>query len=343
MVRAGRFVPMERLNALVDEFSKARVVVVGDLVIDEYIFGTTERISREAPVPVVREEKREIRLGGAGNVVANIRALGGKPRPVGIVGVDEMGRQLLDDLMASSGISIDGIAVDPSRFSTTKTRILAGGQNAVRQQMLRIDRVTGERVGPTVRRTLVDYIRRALEGADALVVSDYGEGVVEGEVFDEVLRIMKEGTIPVFVDSRYRIEHFRHADTLVPNEPELWGASKQDVSSEEGLEQAGRWLLQKTASRATAVKRGKRGMALFVEGEPTFKLKAYGLEEVADRTGAGDTVLAAYSLARSVGGDFRDAMTVANTCGGIKVTKSGTAVVTARELRQALEKMEQAK
>jgi rfaE bifunctional protein kinase chain/domain len=327
---------MNKLTQLVDKFSETRIAVVGDLVIDEYIFGSPERISREAPVLIIRENERDVRLGGAGNVVANIRALGGRPRPVGLIGADDIGERLMD-LMANRGINAEGIMVDPDRFTTTKTRVLGGGRNTVRQQMVRIDRQSDALVDQSIRTILVEHIRRALEGADALVVSDYAEGVVEAEVFDEVMRIIKDKKVPVFVDSRHRIEHFMGADTLVPSEPELFGASKLNVATEEGLEKAGRWLLQVSQCGEAMVKRGKKGVALFMPDRPTLKVPAYGPEEVADRTGAGDTVLAAYSLARSVGAEPADALRIANTAGGISVTKSGTAVVKAEELKRALE------
>jgi len=327
---------MNKLSQLVDRFTDSRIAVVGDLVIDEYIFGSPERVSREAPVLIIRENERDVRLGGAGNVVANIRALGGRPRPVGLIGADDIGERLMN-LMANRGINAEGIMVDPDRFTTTKTRVLGGGRNTVRQQMVRIDRQSDVQVDPSIRTILVEHIRRALEGADALVVSDYAEGVVEVEVFDEVMRIINDKTVPVFVDSRHRIEHFLGADTLVPSEEELFGASKLNVATEEGLEKAGRWLLQVSQCSAAMVKRGRKGVALFMPGQPTLKVPAYGPEEVADRTGAGDTVLAAYSLARSVGAEPADALRIANTAGGISVTKSGTAVVKAEELKRALE------
>jgi rfaE bifunctional protein kinase chain/domain len=328
--------PMNKLTELVDKFSDTRIAVLGDLVIDEYIFGSPERISREAPVLIIRENERDVRLGGAGNVVANIRALRGRPRPVGLIGADDIGERLMD-LMANLGINAEGVMVDPDRFTTTKTRVLGGGRNTVRQQMVRIDRQSDSQVDPSIRSILVEHLRRALEGADALVVSDYAEGVVEVELFDEVMRIIKEKKVPVFVDSRHRIEHFLGADTLVPSEPELFGASKLNVATEEGLEKAGRWLLQIAQCGAAMVKRGKKGVALFMPDQPTLKVPAYGPDEVADRTGAGDTVLAAYSLARSVGAEPADALRIANTAGGISVTKSGTAVVKAEELKRALE------
>ncbi|MBW1871470.1 MAG: sugar kinase [Deltaproteobacteria bacterium] len=330
---------MTDLAKLTKKFSDIKIVVLGDLVVDKYIYGTTRRISREAPVLIVREEGRDIRLGAAGNVVANIRALGGKPLPVGLVGADDTGNELLD-IMANRGISADGILIDPARFTTTKTRILAGGRNTVRQQMLRIDKLNKGKVDENIRLTLVEMLRRAVERASALVVSDYTEGVVTKEVFNEVVEITKAAKIPVFADARWGIERFKGVEALIPNEPELATSSGMDVNRAKGLENAGRWLLNESQARSVMVKRGNNGMALFMPDSETSMVPIYGSAEVADVTGAGDTVIASFSLARTAGAKPAEAMRIANTAGGIKVTKSGTAVVEVKELRRALRESE---
>ncbi len=326
---------MDGLARYVSAFAGESLAVLGDLVADEYIHGTTSRISREAPVLIVGEEAREIRPGGAANVVANIRAMGGAPRPVGLVGDDAAGGALLEKLHAL-GVICDGVMVDQQRFTTCKTRVLAGGRNTVRQQMLRIDRLNPGPVEPEIGRDLLERLRHALDGAAGLVVSDYGEGVVEGDLFEAVLATARAGEVPVFVDSRSRIEQFPGVDTLTPNVPEISAASGIDLLDEDGIENAGRWLLQATGVRAVLVKRGRNGMALFQPDQRTEFVAAHGSDEVADVTGAGDTVLAAWSLARAAGAVPVEAMVIANTAGGIKVTKAGTAVVEAEELSRAL-------
>ena len=311
------------------------LVVVGDVVADEYLHGVTERISREAPVLVVREERREIRPGGAANVAANLAALGAAPRLVGLLGRDEAGAGLREAL-ARRGVSPDLLADDPTRRTTAKTRVVAGGRNTVRQQMLRIDRLAHSPVAPEAQRALVRALRAGLEGAAALVVSDYAEGVVDGEVLAEVQRVTREGRLPVFVDSRLRVAEFHGVEALTPNEPELSQASGLEVGPAGSLERAGRWLLERTGARAALVKRGRNGMALFEPGRPTEQVAAFGGDEVADVTGAGDTVLAAFSLARVAGAPAPEAMRLANVAGGLKVRKAGTAVVEAAELGRAL-------
>jgi D-glycero-beta-D-manno-heptose-7-phosphate kinase len=317
------------------QFKGKRIAVLGDLVADLYITGTTSRISREAPVMIVKEEGREMRPGGGANVVNNLRALGGVPVPVGLLGDDAPGLELLQRFKGW-GISSAGILVDEDRFTTTKTRVLAGGQNTVRQQMLRIDRLCDAPPSREVQEELVARLRKAVEGAAALVVSDYGEGVLSELVLQEVLSLSERRLLPIFVDSRFRIHEFRGVEALTPNEPELSAAAGMDLCSEEALEKAGRRLIEKTNCQALLVKRGRNGMALFLRDRPVLKIQAYGLAEVADVTGAGDTVISAFALARAAGASFEESMHLSNLAGGIKVTKSGTAVVEAEELSRAV-------
>ncbi|HUU00317.1 MAG TPA: bifunctional ADP-heptose synthase [Myxococcota bacterium] len=335
--KASSFLSMNDLTEIISKFPDLRIVVLGDLVIDRYINGTTGRISREAPVLIVREESEDARLGGAGNVVANISAMGGHPLPVGLVGSDDAGSELTE-MLATRGIPGESVMVDPNRFTTEKTRVLAGGKNTVRQQMLRIDRVNDGPVTQAIRDMLVERLIRALGEADAVVISDYGEGVVEGSVLDEVLKVIQAGAIPVFADARRGIERFMGAEVLTPNEPELAMATGIDVHKSSGLEKAGRRLLADARARTVLVKRGNNGMALFVPDCETQTLPVFGTAEVADVTGAGDTVIAAFALARTAGAEPADAMRLANMAGGIKVTKSGTAVVKAGELVAALQR-----
>ena len=326
---------MGDLRELLEKFRGQPLVVLGDLVADEYVHGTTSRISREAPVLIVREDGREIRMGGAANVVANLRALGGLPRPVGLMGEDSAG-QALRQAISELEIPDSGIVSDPDRITTCKTRVLAGGRNTVRQQMLRLDRLNPNPVTSTVQDLLLERLRSSLGGAAGLVVSDYGEGVVEGVVRDEVLRIGASGELPVFVDSRFRIGEYPRVATLTPNEPELSAASGRKLAGLDSLEAAGRWLLESSGADSVLVKRGRNGMALFEAGENTTFVEAFGSAEVADVTGAGDTVLAAWALARAAGVQPVDAMRLANAAGGLQVTKAGTAVVSMAEMSAAL-------
>lgn len=316
----------EVLNAFVGK----KMLVIGDLVADEYVYGTTSRISREAPVLIVREDKRELRAGGAANVVANIKAMGAEPIPVGLVGQDSTGKRLLQ-MLIDSGVDCSGIVVDQGRFTTTKTRVLAGGRNTVRQQMLRLDRLNAEAVSEHSNKELQASLSRTLDRADAVVVSDYGEGVVGQRLVELMCNLASQG-VSVFVDSRFKVGSFNGVGALVPNEPEMASAVGYELDRPDSLERAGRSLLEKTGSGVVLLKRGRNGMALFQPDTPTQYVQAYGSAEVADVTGAGDTVLAAWSLATMAGASPLTAMRIANLAGGIKVRKAGTAVVKNKEL-----------
>jgi rfaE bifunctional protein kinase chain/domain len=329
------------MNSLADKiqsFGDLPIAVLGDLIADVYISGTTSRISREAPVLIVREESREVRLGGAANVAANLSAMGGRPVPIGLVGADTEGERLLE-ILGQRGIPTNWILRTQEHFTTAKTRVLAGGQNTVRQQMLRVDRVHEGPPPLQLQKALVEVLREALDGVAALVISDYGEGVVEELVREEALNVARERGIMVLADSRRRIEQFTKLRALVPNEPELSAVTGIELKTLADVEQAGRILLARSGCDCLLVKRGRNGMGLFVPGQPTKMIPAFGSVEVADVTGAGDTVLSAFALALMAQADPVDAMLLANVAGGIKVTKSGTAVVTAQELLNALKEL----
>src|SRR5512137_1329561 len=210
------------LAALLDRFPRARVVVVGDYVADEYVYGETERISREAPVLIVRWERSEIVPGGAGNAAQNLAALGVDVRAVGLVGEDASGRRLRAELR-QGGVDVDGLIRIPGRATEAKTRILAGGRSTRRQQMLRVDR-TPEPIAPAVERRLVAALRRAARGATAVLASDYGSGVLSPRLV-QALRVLRREGVPVCVDSRYALASFTGLTMLKPNEPELEAAT----------------------------------------------------------------------------------------------------------------------
>jgi rfaE bifunctional protein kinase chain/domain len=329
------------MNALVEKiksFKGLPIAVLGDLIADVYISGTTSRISREAPVLIVREESREVRLGGAANVAANLSAMGGKPVPIGIVGADTEGERLLE-LLGQRGIPTDGILRTKEHFTTTKTRVVAGGRNTVRQQMLRVDRVHEGPPTVQLQKALVAELRQALDGVCGLIISDYGEGVVEELVREEALKEARGRDLVVLADSRRRIAEFKNLHALVPNEPELAAVTGIDIKHNADVERAGRELLARSNCRCLLLKRGRNGMGLFLPGQPAKLIPAFGSVEVADVTGAGDTVLSTFALALTAKADPADAMLLANMAGGIKVTKSGTAVVTAQELLSAVKEL----
>jgi D-glycero-beta-D-manno-heptose-7-phosphate kinase len=329
----------ERLLALVDGFSSRRVLVVGDLIADEFIYGEVSRVSREAPVLILKYDATQMVAGGAGNAANNVAALGGRARLSGLVGADAEGRRLL----ASFDRGVDKAHVIRAREYRTpvKTRILAGGVHAARQQVVRIDRDTGWPLDASVSRALADKIEPALERCDAVLLSDYGSGLVTPALADAIRRVVARGTrrrpIPVLLDSRYRLLDYRGLTTCTPNESEVEAALGVRIDDDlEALERAGRLLLRRTGMQAVLITRGSRGMALFQPKQATVHLPIFGADEVADVTGAGDTVIATFGLALAAGASFYEAARLANYAGGLVVMKRGTATVSAQELSDAV-------
>ena len=321
------------LAPLLQKFSRSRVVVVGDFVADEYVYGETERISREAPVLIVRFERSELAPGGAGNAAQNLASLGVDVRAVGLVGHDALGSRLLGVLRAGS-VDVRGIQRLRGRATEAKTRILAGGRSTRRQQMLRVDR-TPEPVPPAVERRLIADLGRAARGATAVLASDYGSGVLSPRVV-EALRGLRRGGIPVCVDSRYALNAFSGLTMLKPNEPELEAATGIRASTPEGLSRAARSLLRRLGCEMLLVTRGRNGMSLFVRGRRPVHLDAHGDNEAVDVTGAGDTVAATYSAALASGAEPVEAMQLANVAASIVVQKAGTATVSREEILREL-------
>jgi D-glycero-beta-D-manno-heptose-7-phosphate kinase len=323
-----------RLAELVDRLPRTEVVVAGDFVADEYVYGETERISREAPVLIVRYERSELKAGGAGNAAQNLAALGVKVRAVGVVGDDALGSTLLDVLTAS-GIDVEHIQRVRGRATESKTRILAGGRSTRRQQMLRVDRAPAEPLPDAAQARFVRDLLRAARGARAVLASDYGSGALcAGSL--EALRELKRGGLPVCVDSRYRLLEYTGVTMVKPNEPELEAATGIRLRAPRGIERAGRALLRRLGCEELLVTRGHDGMSLFRRGMPPLHIPPHGSQEAVDVTGAGDTVAATYSAAVAAGADAETAARIANVAGGLVVLKPGTATVTRGELLAGL-------
>jgi rfaE bifunctional protein kinase chain/domain len=313
-------------------FPKRRLLVVGDLVADHYLYGQTDRVSREAPVLIVRYESSEVKLGGAANAAANARSLGGQVVAVGALGADEMGQELRRQFKAT-GIKLIGLS-SKKLETETKTRILAGGVNTTRQQMLRLDRGPGE-LPSRHRRAIARLTAEAAKSADAVVVSDYAAGVV-GEECRQVLRKLAADGMPVCVDSRFQLRSFTGMTVCKPNEPELENLVRRSLKTERDLIQAGRSALKILACDALLVTRGRNGVAVLDRVGRAELIPAYGPEEAVDVTGAGDTVIAAFTLALSAGASTVDAARVANVAAGLVVQKQGTATVARAELLREL-------
>jgi rfaE bifunctional protein kinase chain/domain len=329
----------ERLLAIVDGFSSRRVLVVGDIIADEFIFGEVARVSREAPVLILKYDATAMVAGGAGNAANNVAALGGRAQLVGLVGADSEGRRVVSSL--HRGVERGGVVRARAYRTPVKTRILAGGIHSAKQQIVRIDREAGWPIGDGASKALAAKLEPALDACDAVVLSDYGSGLITPALADVVRRRLAQRSrrrpVPVLVDSRYRLLDYRGFTTCTPNEAEVEQVLGVRIDDDpEALERAGRQLLTRTRMGAVLVTRGSRGMALFEPRQPTVHVPIFGSDEVADVTGAGDTVIAAISLALAAGASFYEAARLANYAGGIVVMKRGTATVSPRELSDAV-------
>jgi D-glycero-beta-D-manno-heptose-7-phosphate kinase len=318
---------MNQIAARISKFfSRKRVVVAGDLVADQFLNGTIARVSREAPVFILRHDMTETRPGAAGNAAANIASLGGVAAVVGLVGGDENGRLLLDSLQAA-GIDTSGIVRGNELKTTTKVRVLAGQHYAARQQVIRIDYENTSPISNTIRAQLISNFESAARTADAIVLSDYNYGVAEETLFRAASKISHERSIPLLIDSRFRLSEFVGATAATPNQEEV----EQMIGSELSHEKCTA-LLRTLQLDALLVTRGNKGMILFEPDVPPVELPAIGSAEPVDVTGAGDTVIAAFALSLASGMTYAEAAEAANHAGGIVVMKKGTATVSANEL-----------
>lgn len=323
------------MTDILSNAADARVLVIGDLIADEYILGRVARVSREAPVLILEYSATQMVPGGAGNAAANVAALGGRVTLVTLVGRDDAGRRVREAL--PSGVSRRGL-LTPAGFQTpVKTRILAGGVHSAKQQVVRIDRMSPSRITAADRAAIRKAALAALASADAVLMSDYGSGIVTPALGRAVGAAARRLGIPVLVDSRYALTKFRGLTACAPNESEVEAALGVDLNeSPRALEAAGRTLLAQTRMRAVIITRGSRGMAVFEPAQPTLHLPIYGSDEIADVTGAGDTVMATLTLAMAAGASAAQAARMANVAGGLVVMKRGTATVSAAELSRAL-------
>ena len=309
---------------------------MGDLVADEYVFGRPERVSREAPVLVLRYLSREIRLGGAANACHNLHTLGAKVLPLGVVGDDAAGEAIRGSL-AERGISTDGIITVPERPTPVKTRILGGGwgSQSARQQIVRVDREPEGAIPPSAEALLVERLHGWAGRVDAVVLSDYGYGTVTSRVLGEVRSLEGRGVI-VAADSRYDLFRFDRLTAATPSESEVEHLLGTPLDGDKAVEQAGWRLLERLGSHYLLVTRGAKGLALFERGGQVTFLPIFGSDEIADVTGAGDTVISAFTLALASGARPADAARLSNYAGGLVVMKRGTATVSRDELADAV-------
>jgi len=324
------------LFSIIDRFPGLKVAVWGDIILDEYLYGTTRRISREAPVLILSYHDRKYSLGGAGNALLNLKSLGVEPVPIGVIGADESGRTVRR-ILKKRGIDCDGLLVERGYPTPLKTRILAGEENTKKQQVLRIDREGRVPDTAALKKKIRQALRKARRECRALMISDYHYWTVKEDLFGEALPGFRKSGLPVTIDSRFRLLAFKGATVATPNEPEVEEALRIRIDDDAGLLfRAGNALLKKIRSRALLITRGSKGMALFQKGRAPFLLPIFGTTDIVDVTGAGDTVISVFTAALASGATFEQAARLANYAGGIVVMKKGTAAVTALELKQAI-------
>jgi D-glycero-beta-D-manno-heptose-7-phosphate kinase len=327
-----------RFLALVRALTGKRVAVIGDAVADEFVYGRVVRVSREAPVLILEYDSTVVVAGGAGNAANNVAALGGRAALVAVVGRDDPGRRLLASLRR--GVDRGLVVRAAGRTTPVKTRILAGGVHSAKQQVVRIDRGVGRGVNAATRAAFQKAAVDASLRADAVLLSDYGSGLVTPAFASSIRAALKRAgrRTPILIDTRYRLLDYRGLTACTPNESEVEQALVVRIDDDlRVLERAGRRILELTRMRAVLVTRGSRGMALFVPGAATVHVPIFGSDEIADVTGAGDTVMATMTLALAAGAPFEVAARLANYAGGLVVMKRGTATVSAEELRSAIE------
>ncbi len=320
-----------RLLKLISSFPKCRVLVVGDVMLDHYIWGAVSRISPEAPVPVVNVTRESLLLGAATNVVHNIASLGGDVRVCGVIGHDDAGRQL-SRLLRAKGVRTDGLIVDEARPTTIKTRIIAHSQ-----QVVRFDRESKDGLARATRKKIFEQVRRQIdEGIEAIIISDYSKGVVTRELVRDTVKLANKKGIIVSVDPK--VNHFgiyRGVTILTPNTKEASLGAKIEIVDDKSLLKAGSSLLSRLKCDAVLITRGEQGMSLFERNKKVTHIPTVA-QEVFDVTGAGDTVISVLTMAMAAGAKLADAASLSNYAAGIVVGVVGTATVTPDELKQRI-------
>lgn len=329
----------DSLHALLDRFAGLEVLVIGDLTLDEFLTGRVERLSREAPVLILRHESTRQIPGGGANAAYNLATLGARVQVVGLLGQDSQG-EALRRLFAAAGIDTQGILVDPSRPTVTKTRISGHARQSVTQQIVRVDRKSDRLPEPAVQAALAAAIAARAGRVQAVVCSDYGDGVLTAPTIAACLEGVRAASPPehrLIVDAQKDLARYRGATLFAPNLPEAELAVGYAIDSEAKLRQAGRDLLALTQAEQILITRGEAGMTLCDRHGDDQHIPAFNRTDVFDVTGAGDTVVAALTLALCAGGTPWQAAVLGNLAASIVVRQFGTATTSVAEMREALQ------
>ncbi|MDQ3181686.1 MAG: PfkB family carbohydrate kinase [Acidobacteriota bacterium] len=313
-----------------EKFPLQKIVIIGDLVADQFLHGTIARVSREAPVFILRHDETETLAGGAANAAVNVASLGGNAFLIGVVGEDLNGGALLKTL-STSQVNCDFVISDKSFQTTTKVRVLAGQDFAPRQQVIRIDYENRQAVNAALQNKLNENLISAAENADAIIISDYNYGVANSEISSLAGKIAKNKNILLLVDSRYGLRNFPNATTATPNQEEV-----EQILGKDFTEQDCARLCENLGYQSLLITRGNKGMILIEKDQPPVRFEAVGAKEAIDVTGAGDTVIATFALSLASGLSFSESANLANHAGGNVVMKKGTASVSVDELLKSL-------
>ena len=320
----------DELAGYIDRFPDTKVLVIGDIILDEYIWGDVSRISPEAPVPVVEINQETKRLGGAANVLNNIIALGGQSILCGVVGDDDTGKEIIEAIKGM-GLITDGIIVDPARHTSIKTRVVAHNQ-----QVVRFDRETRRSIDPQSIEKLLTFLKKKTEAIDAVIVADYGKGVISSELMKGLRDLVIDSDIILAVDPKTNhFEYYNGIDIITPNHHEAGIFCRFDIVDEESLLRAGRKMLEDLDCGSVLITQGKDGMTLFEKGEDPCHIPTIA-RKVFDVSGAGDTVIGTLCLGLASGMDRKLAAIISNFAAGIVVGEIGTSVVTAEELKNVI-------
>ena len=318
------------LNEYIDRFSTANVFVIGDIILDEYIWGDVSRISPEAPVPVVEVKEETKRLGGAANVVHNIISLGGKSILCGVIGEDNIGRELIE-MLKGLGLTTEGILVNPDRHTSIKTRVVARNQ-----QVVRFDRETRGTIDSESTERLLKFLKNRINDIDAVIVADYGKGVISPDLMKGLRDLLKGSSIILAVDPKTdHFEYYKGIDVITPNHHEAGAYCRFEIVDEETLKKAGRKMLDDLDCKSMLITQGKDGMTLFERDEEPYHIPTIA-RKVFDVSGAGDTVIGTLCLGLASGMDRKSAAVISNFAAGIVVGEVGTSVVTAEELKNVI-------
>lgn len=324
----------ERLLEIVTRFSGTRVAILGDFVADVFVFGAPSRLSREAPVPILRYEGERVVPGSAGNVACNVMALGGQAVCIGSVGRDAMGERLRHEL-AEAGADVSALLMQNDLPTCTKMRIMAGDRHRAKQQVVRIDREPGGVLLEATRAALLRETESRLADVRALIISDYGGGTVLPAMIERAGTWA--GELFVIADSRYRLDQFKGIAAATPNEEEFETCIGRSIEDDEEREKAGEELRRRLGMRALLITRGNQGMMLCREEGP-MQIPIVGSDDVTDVTGAGDTVVSLFALSLACGAGFPEAARLANHAAGVVVMKAGTASCSVKELQESVQR-----